>query len=184
MLLLVAESPGHAAATGVTLLDLETRRQPQGRQRRRCAHKRPGVAVAVEQHLSWAAIGCVLEAEVQSSLPVEHIKELLQEQGLLCDHLGLVVVQEVGVLVPQGQEAAWLASHDVCALLDVGVQQVDVVPGVVVGRVQHPLGYHRTPAALSLHDFHLEACRLQNLRCGHADGGVVEIHKGVVEQHH
>ena len=128
-------------------------------------------------------MGVSLKLRVQATLAAQHVQELLQEHGLVRDRFGLVVVQEVGVLVPEGQKAAWLAPHDVRALFNVGVEAGRRCYRALSWAASSiPLGYHGPAAALALHYLHAETGRLKYLGRGYAHRGVVVVHKGVVEE--
>ena len=60
--------------------------------------------------------------------------------GVLGDQPGVVVVEQVGILVRQAEGGGRLGGHDVVALADRFGQDGDVVPGQPPGVVERPAG--------------------------------------------
>ena len=142
MLRLEAEAARHTAAAGIDETRVVTG-QPQRRQRRFRPDKRLLVAVGVQQHL--AAVSSAEELSDRFIRRRQAPDELVEEQRLPRDGARRLVSQQVGVLVPQRQEAGRLRPDDRQAMRGVRQQGVDVAPCPALRCRQQALRDRRPP---------------------------------------
>src|SRR5258706_5651728 len=118
---LVAEAAGHAAAGGLDRLDLELRSERQ--RPLHSGHRAESllVAVAVQER---ALFGERLELEREAAGFVLEREELLEEQRLRGERVGLAAREHRLEFVAQGQEAGRLEADDIDSAPHVGLERV------------------------------------------------------------
>ncbi len=90
--------------------------------------------------------------------------------------------QQIAILVPQGQDAAWLGADDRHTLARIGHQRRDILLRQLACSLDQPLREHGPSATgMSLDDLHRVTGRFQQFNRRLADLRIVVVDEGVVD---
>src|SRR5215208_779470 len=172
MPLLVAEEPGHPAASRVDHLDLGG--EPEEPLRRTSPDERLLVAVSVQEDRG---------ALSERKLPAKIQHRLLEETGGFGQFFdALVVGDELPVVVAYGQNTARLEADERDPSLYEGHQQIKVAPGVLPRLVHEPLGEHGPTATDDLGQMYSRPRRREEPHGPLPDLGPLVLVPGIVEE--